>query len=70
MKKWDQLKQLLLILAIAGQLIGIVLLFIHIPSAIAFFVIYALTLLFLFVLIIIERKKEKKEDDENDFSDY
>lgn len=70
MIKWDQVKQLLIVVAAICQVLAVVLLFVHIPSAIVLLVIYALALFVIFVLLIMERIKEKKEDDENDYRNY
>ncbi|MGY3718622.1 hypothetical protein ACWE42_24215 [Sutcliffiella cohnii] len=66
----DLIKYILLITAIAGQILGIVLVFINLIWAGVFYVIYFVALIMLSILLIIERKKEKEEDDQNDYSDY
>lgn len=66
----DTLKQLLLIIAILGQFLGIGLLFVNIKLAIIFYIIYVLVLIIIFVLLVYERKKEKEEDDRNDYRNY
>ncbi|AST90430.1 MULTISPECIES: hypothetical protein [Sutcliffiella] len=66
----DLIKYTLLITAIAGQVLGIVLVFISLIWAGVFYALYFVALLVLSILFIIERKKEKEEDDQNDYSDY
>ncbi|MED4017454.1 hypothetical protein [Sutcliffiella cohnii] len=66
----DLIKYILLITAIAGQILGIVLVFINLIWAGVFYALYFVALLVLSILFIIERKKEKEEDDQNDYSDY
>ncbi|MFC3883840.1 hypothetical protein ACFOU2_10130 [Bacillus songklensis] len=64
------LKYIFFIIAIVGQLAGIVLLFIDKQKALGFFIIYGIGLVLLLVVLMIERKKEKKEEDEHDYRDY
>lgn len=66
----DIIKYTLLITAIAGQILGIILVFINLIWAGVFYLLYFVALFVLSILLIIERKKEKKEDDKNDYSDY
>ncbi|MFS0862473.1 hypothetical protein [Fredinandcohnia sp. 179-A 10B2 NHS] len=63
-------KYFVLSVAIIGQIVGIIFLFINIEVALTFYAIYMVTILLLFWLLIRERKKEKKEDEENDYRDY
>lgn len=65
--KW---KQFLIFLAVFGQILGIILLFVHIKAAIVSFIIYGLACATLFILLIVERVKEKQEEDEHDYRDY
>jgi ABC-type transport system involved in cytochrome bd biosynthesis fused ATPase/permease subunit len=65
-----KLKQILLLAATGGQLLGIAMLFINMKAAIIFYILYALLILALFIVLIIERKKEKEEDERNDYRDY
>jgi membrane protein implicated in regulation of membrane protease activity len=66
----QQMKLMILILAIVGQFAGLILLFIDVKWAITVYLIYAALLLVLLFLFIKERRKEKKEEAENDYSDY
>ncbi|KAF0817951.1 MULTISPECIES: hypothetical protein [unclassified Cytobacillus] len=65
-----RLKQILLLAATGGQLLGIAMLFINIKAAIMFYILYALLIIALFIVLIAERKKEKEEEEKNDYSDY
>ncbi|MFE8696247.1 hypothetical protein ACFYKT_07755 [Cytobacillus sp. FJAT-53684] len=65
-----KLKRIVLLLAGAGQLLAIVLLFIDLKTAILFYLVYAVLILVIFVILLIERKKEKEEDDRNDYRNY
>ncbi|MBU8880046.1 hypothetical protein BGM26_13775 [Bacillus sp. FJAT-29790] len=65
-----KLKQLFLLIAVGGQLIGLVMLFINLKAAILFYALYAVMVVAIFVLLFIERKKEKEEDDRNDYRNY
>ncbi len=67
MGKW---KQFLILIAVFGQIIGIILLFVHMKTAIVTFIIYGLACATLFILLIVERVKEKEEEDEHDYRDY
>jgi membrane protein implicated in regulation of membrane protease activity len=64
------LKYLLLIIAVVGQITGIVFLFINIKKAAIFFIIFAIAFVLLIALFVKERLKEKKEEDANDYRDY
>jgi phosphate starvation-inducible membrane PsiE len=64
------LKYVFFIIAIVGQLAGIVLLLIDKQKALGFFIVYGIGLILLLAVLIIERRKEKKEDDERDYRDY
>lgn len=63
-------KYIVLMIAIVGQIVGIVFLFIDISKALTFYAFYMVAIVLLFALIVWERKHEKKEDDENDYRDY
>ncbi|WP_077211078.1 hypothetical protein [Bacillus dakarensis] len=65
-----KLKQMLLMMIVIGQLLGIVMLFINIKIAIFVFIVYGLAMLGIFIVLIVERLKEKEEDDENDYRNY
>lgn len=67
MGKW---KQFLILIAVFGQILGIILLFVHMKTAIVTFIIYGLACATLFILLIVERVKEKEEEDEHDYRDY
>ena len=66
----ENLKYILIGVAVVGQIIGVILLFINVQLAIMAYVIYGIALIVLTILLIKERLKEKKEDDENDYRDY
>ncbi len=63
-------KYIVLMIAIVGQIIGIVFLFIDISRALTFYAFYMVAIILLFALLVWERKSEKREDDENDYRDY
>jgi hypothetical protein len=65
-----KLKQMLLLTATGGQLLGIAMLFINMKAAIMFYVLYALMIFAIFIVLIAERKKEKEEEEQNDYRDY
>ncbi|MEQ2529617.1 hypothetical protein WMO40_23375 [Bacillaceae bacterium CLA-AA-H227] len=67
MGKW---KQFLILIAVLGQILGIIFLFVHMKAAIVSFIIYGLACATLFILLIVERRKEKQEEDEHDYRDY
>jgi hypothetical protein len=64
------LKYIFFIIAVVGQLTGMVLLFIDKQKAVTFFIAYGIGLALLLIVLVIERRKEKKEDDERDYRDY
>jgi hypothetical protein len=64
------LKYIFFIVAVVGQLTGMVLLFIDKQKAVTFFIAYGIGLVLLLIVLVIERRKEKKEDDERDYRDY
>jgi 5-bromo-4-chloroindolyl phosphate hydrolysis protein len=66
----EKLKLLLVSVAILGQIIGIILLFINIKVAIILYILYGIAVLALIILLVKDRWKEKKEDDENDYRNY
>jgi predicted membrane channel-forming protein YqfA (hemolysin III family) len=66
----ERLKLLLIFIAIAGQIIGIILLFINMKIAIFVYILYAIAIFSIFFLLIKDRQKEKREDDENDYRNY
>jgi predicted membrane channel-forming protein YqfA (hemolysin III family) len=68
--KMERLKLLLIFIAIAGQIIGIILLFINMKIAIFVYILYAIAIFSIFFLLIKDRQKEKREDDENDYRNY
>ncbi|MCC3355392.1 hypothetical protein [Bacillus sp. REN16] len=63
-------KYIVLMIAIVGQIVGIVFLFIDISKALTFYVFYMVAIVLLFALLVWERKREKEEDGENDYRDY
>ncbi|TKC18121.1 hypothetical protein [Robertmurraya kyonggiensis] len=63
-------KQFLILIAVIGQILGIILLFVHMTAAIVSFIIYGLACATLFILLIVERMKEKEEENEHDYRDY
>ncbi|MEH7238352.1 hypothetical protein [Bacillus sp. JJ1562] len=63
-------KYIVLMIAIVGQIVGIVFLFIDISKALMFYAFYMVAIVLLFALLVWERKREKVEDDENDYRDY
>lgn len=64
------IKQWLLRLALIGQMICFIMLFINIWTAIIFYIIYFAVMIILLIVLIVERKKEKEEDDRNDYHNY
>ncbi|WP_404469326.1 hypothetical protein [Sutcliffiella horikoshii] len=66
----ETLKKVLLLVAILGQLVGVVLLVVNIWLGVLFYIFYVLAIIALFIVLIVERAKEKEEDDKNDYSDY
>ncbi|MFC5735817.1 hypothetical protein [Cytobacillus gottheilii] len=66
----QRMKQWLLWLALLGQLVCFVMLFIHIWTAIIFYILYFAAVIILIIVLIAERKKEKEEDDQNDYHNY
>lgn len=65
-----KIMQLLLLIVVATQILGIILLFINIKAAILTFIVYGLALVIIFILLIVNRIKEKEEEDENDYRNY
>ncbi|MBT2690773.1 hypothetical protein J7I93_21775 [Bacillus sp. ISL-47] len=65
-----KLKQMLLLTATGGQLLGVIMLFINIKAAIMFYILYAIMIFAIFIVLLVERKKEKEEDDGNDYRNY
>ncbi|CAM3514119.1 hypothetical protein [Cytobacillus oceanisediminis] len=65
-----RLKQMLLLTATGGQLLGIAMLFINIKAAIMFYILYAVMIFAIFIVLLAERRKEKEEDDRNDYRNY
>lgn len=65
-----KLKQILILIAGLGQIIGIILLFVQMKAAIVTFIIYGLACATLLILLIVDRVKEKEEEDEHDYRDY
>lgn len=65
-----RLKQILLLTATGGQLLGIAMLFINIKAAIMFYILYAVMIFAIFIVLLAERRKEKEEDDRNDYRNY
>lgn len=65
-----KMMQLLLLVVVITQILGIVLLFINVKAAIFTFIVYGLAILAVFILLIVNRIKEKEEDDENDYRNY
>ncbi|RFB18444.1 hypothetical protein DZB84_05915 [Bacillus sp. HNG] len=63
-------KYIVLLIAVIGQIVGIVFLFIDISKALTFYAFYMVAIVLLFALLVWERKREKEEDDENDYRDY
>ncbi|MFS0824394.1 hypothetical protein [Bacillus sp. 1P02SD] len=63
-------KYIVLLIAVIGQIVGIVFLFIDISKALTFYAFYIVAIVLLFALLVWERKREKEEDDENDYRDY
>ncbi|MEH7381533.1 hypothetical protein V7138_13820 [Bacillus sp. JJ1533] len=63
-------KYIVLMIAVVGQIIGIVFLFIDISKALTFYAFYMVAIVLLFALLVWERKREKEEDDQNDYRDY
>lgn len=66
----QKLKQILLLFAVLGHIIGIALLFFSVQAALWFYGVYVIALVLIFIILIIERKKEKEEDDRNDYRNY
>ncbi|QFT87283.1 hypothetical protein FIU87_01275 [Bacillus sp. THAF10] len=66
----ETLKTSLLLVAVLGQVVGVVLLLINFWLGVLFYILYALAVIGLFIVLIIERQKEKEEDDKNDYRDY
>jgi membrane protein implicated in regulation of membrane protease activity len=64
------LKYSLLVIAFIGQIAGIAFLFIHIKTAVTFFIIYAVAFVLLMAWLVKERLDEKKEEEDNDYRDY
>ncbi|WP_453990685.1 hypothetical protein [Bacillus nitroreducens] len=67
---WNIAKYIVLLIAIIGQIVGIVFLFIDISRAITFYTFYMVAIVLLFAILVWERKREKEEDDQNDYRDY
>ncbi|WP_449539267.1 hypothetical protein [Ferdinandcohnia sp. Marseille-Q9671] len=63
-------KYIVLTIAVVGQIIGLVYLFIDIKRAITFYSFYMVAIVLLFALLVWDRKREKEEDDQNDYRDY
>jgi Flp pilus assembly protein TadB len=66
----ETLKKIFMIVALLGQVVGVMLLFINIWWAVLFYIVYGLAMLALVIVLIVERDKEKEEDDQNDYRDY
>ncbi len=66
----ESFKYLLIILAVIGQLSGIVLLFIKLEWALMMFSVYGIALIVLLVVFILDRKKEKQGEINYDDCDY
>ncbi|MBM7621609.1 Sec-independent protein secretion pathway component TatC [Bacillus tianshenii] len=66
----EKLKKLFMAVALIGQVVGIVLVFVDVLLAVIFYILYGLAVVALFIVLIMERDKEKEEDDKNDYSDY
>lgn len=66
----ESFKYLLIILAVIGQLSGIVLLLIKLEWALLMFSVYGIALVALLVVFILDRKKEKQEEINYDDCDY
>ncbi|TWI56018.1 hypothetical protein [Halalkalibacter nanhaiisediminis] len=66
----ESFKYLLIVLAVIGQLSGIVLSFIKLEWALMMFSVYGIALIVLLVVFILDRKKEKKEEINYDDCDY
>jgi Sec-independent protein secretion pathway component TatC len=66
----EKLKLLLVFIAVIGQILGIILLFINVKLAIAVYILYAIAIFAVFFLLVRDRRKEKREDDENDYRNY
>jgi membrane protein implicated in regulation of membrane protease activity len=64
------LKYSLLVIVFIGQIAGITFLFIHIKTAVTFFIIYAVAFVLLMAWLVKERLDEKKEEEDNDYRDY
>lgn len=67
---WNIAKYIVLLIAIIGQIVGILFLFIDISKAITFYAFYMVAIVLLFAILVWERKREKEEDDQNDYRDY
>lgn len=67
---WNIAKYIVLLIAIIGQIVGILFLFIDISRAITFYAFYMVAIVLLFAILVWERKREKEEDDQNDYRDY
>lgn len=67
---WNIAKYIVLLIAIIGQIVGILFLFIDISRAITFYTFYMVAIVLLFAILVWERKREKEEDDQNDYRDY
>lgn len=68
--KMGRLKQLLLLITVVGQFLGIVMLFFNVAAAVLIFILQGVAILAIFIVLIVERIKEKEEDDENDYRNY
>ncbi|MFP7735527.1 hypothetical protein ACLHDF_19310 [Priestia aryabhattai] len=69
-RKAEVWKYILLIVAIAGQIIGFLFLFINVVAAFIFYGFYILTFITLLLLFIWDRKKEKDKEEFEDYTDY
>ncbi|MED3881167.1 hypothetical protein [Priestia megaterium] len=69
-RKAEVWKYILLIVAVAGQIIGFLFLFINVVAAFIFYGFYILTFITLLLLFIWDRKKEKDKEEFDDYTDY
>ncbi|MFL0497980.1 hypothetical protein [Priestia megaterium] len=69
-RKAEVWKYILLIVAVAGQIIGFLFLFINVVAAFIFYGFYILTFIMLLLLFILDRKKEKDKEEFDDYTDY
>ena len=69
-RKAEVWKYILLIVAVAGQIIGFLFLFINVVAAFIFYGFYILTFITLLLLSIWDRKKEKTKKNLSDYTDY